>query len=370
MIPTHNTSAAERIASEPKAPWVATEEQIGDYSKDYLNANLDNLPVLKYHPHVVNGLLVPPPVRQGPGAFPQALFAEIKLAEDNIRSALGMFQSDVGEQGPERTGQAISNRQKPGDIGTFCFADNLARGMTHSYQVIDSMMPQVYDTARDVRLRSVDETEHIMPINTSVKAALESIRKNGSKYKNVNLRALQKIYRERGDVPFNDISIGKYSVAITVGPSYATQRSEAVTQLGILTQAMPREMALGKDILVRNMDFLGADELAERFRKTLPPGLVKPREGDEPARPSPPPPQVQLMMQKVQLEQVKVAAAKEKAQLERAKIEVEKLKLINEMRKSKEGVKKEVLDIMNNLTLPTGEHPADKFAAIGDEDEE
>ncbi len=58
-------------------------------------------------------------------------------------------------------------RQKPGDVATFAFIDNLTRSIAHSGRVINEMIPEVYDTERDVRIRNADETEDFAPVNTT-----------------------------------------------------------------------------------------------------------------------------------------------------------------------------------------------------------
>lgn len=45
--------------------------------------------------------------------------------------------------------------------------------------------------------------------------------------------------------------------------------------------AVPNAGSLIGDLIAKNMDWPGADEIAERLKKALPPGIVEPEEGEE-----------------------------------------------------------------------------------------
>ena len=115
------TDSAEIVDMIPKAPWIGTARQFEGYEQDYAAANAENFPFLKYN--IDQG--APPPSRVGTAAPPVAVFEQIGQAKQAIRDTIGMFGSDMGDRGPELSGKAILQRQKPGDVGTFAFIDNL-----------------------------------------------------------------------------------------------------------------------------------------------------------------------------------------------------------------------------------------------------
>lgn len=345
------SAAAERIALEPKAPWIGTAKQFEGYEEDYRSANVRNFAMLKYNPDNESGALAPPPQRMGPGQVPTALFTQLQTSLSLFESAIGMNKSDLGAEGPERTGAAITARQKPGDIRTFSYIDNLARGIQHSAKIKNEMIPELYDTKRDVRIRGLDESETYVPINTTAKDAYEAIRSNPDRYRGMNTTKLTAAMQQHGpEARFNDIKSGRYAVKVTVGPSYATQRAEAAESLLRLTQAMPKQMSLAADLIAKNMDFKDADILSERLKRTLPPGLAQPTPGEPPAQPLPPSPQAQLMKQKVMLEQ-------EKVKVSQMKVQVEKIKAIKELQGEKGEMKKLIMDVLAELHAPN--HEAD-----------
>lgn len=340
------TSTAETVALAPKAPWIGTAKQFEGFETDYAIANQENLPFLKYNPDVSAGVLAPPPARNHPGDPPIALFTQRASAHENLKQVIGMFAADIGDRGREVSKAAITQRQKPGDIGTYAFLDNLAKGIAYSGKIINEMIPEVYDTERDIRLRNMDGTETSVPINTTVGSAMNAIKANPEWYKGMDPNKLQQAVAKHGEkASFNDISVGRYSVVVTVGPSYATQRQESVENLFRLTQTSPKLMQLAADLIVENMDFKDADKLAMRFRRTLPPGLAPPQEGDPPMPPMPPPPLVQIQQAKLEVE--------------KAKLQVQKLKALKEGLDAKGEVRKTVLEIMKDVfaTDPSGIAP-------------
>ena len=338
------TSAAETIALAPKTPWVGTAKHFEGYENDYAKANVENYPFLKYN--IDEQSPNSRPSREQPGNPPVAIFTEIQRAEQNIKSTIGLFNADIGDQGPERSGAAIIQRQKPGDVGSYAFLDNLKRSIAHSGKIMNEMIPEIFDSEREVRIHNVDDTEGWVPINTTTEQALKLVMSNPERFKGMDIDKLKKsMIRSGGQAKFNDITVGKYDTVSTVGPSYTTQRIEDVDSMTKLMQTNPKLMQLGADLVFKNMDFAEADELAARFRKTLPKGLVRPQEGDEEAPPMPPPPMVLLQMQKVEVE--------------KAKLEVAKIKVLKELQDAKGEIKRVVMDVLKELHAPR--HPADQI---------
>ena len=184
------------------------------------------------------------------------------------------------------------------------------------------MIPEIYDTERDIRVRNVDDSETFVPINTTVGTAVKEVEENPERFKGIDHNELRSIFSKEGkDAKYNDVTSGKYDVVVTTGPSYATQRQEAAQHLLQLVQSMPAQMGLAADIIVENMDFKGAEELAGRLRKALPPGMAKLRDGEQPPPPAPPNPEVLLAQAKLESEKIKVAISQARLQAEQIKLQ-------------------------------------------------
>ena len=336
------TDAAEIVDMIPKAPWIGTARQFEGYEQDYASANAENFPFLKYN--VDAG--APPPSRVGISGVPVAVFEQIGQAKQAIKDAVGMFNADIGDRGPELSGRAILQRQKPGDIGTFQFIDNLTRSIAHSGRIVNEMIPEVYDTERDVRIKNADDTETFAPVNTTVDATLKTIQAEPQKYQGIQAQKLAEIAAKKGrQAKYNDLTAGKYDVVVTTGPAFATQRQESAQVLERLVQAYPQIMTIAGDLVYKFQDFLGAEEIAERIERTMPPHLVPPKEGAPPRPPAPPPPQMQIKMAEVEVKKMHL-------EVERQKLQVQKLKALKEAQETTGEVRKVLLDLLQEVFAP------------------
>lgn len=327
------TAGAEIIALAPKAPWVGTDKMFAGHENMFAAANVENFPYLTFNIDPESPQMMPQ--RQGMPQVPTAIFAQTERAKQNIQYAIGMFDHDLGDHGSEQTGQAVINKQRATGISTFVFQDNLARAIKLSGIVLNDMLPEVYDTERDVRVRGKDGTEAFVPINTTLDKAIKKVKENAQRYGGMDLPSMEAQKNEYSGrwVKFNYLGSGRYDIVVTTGPSYATQRQESAQMMLQLFQAAPQQLGLALDLIVKNMDFKDADEVARRLERGLPQGMVKPRPGEKPPEPLPPPPQVQLMQAKVQIEQLKGQMLQEKGKQEQIKLQHEMIKMkIEEVR--------------------------------------
>jgi hypothetical protein len=68
-----------------------------------------------------------------------------------------------------------------------------------------------------------------------------------------------------------DLTTGKYDVMIDSGPGFATRREEAATQMMEFIRIFPQAAPLIGDLLAKNLDWPGAEQVAERLQAMLPP---------------------------------------------------------------------------------------------------
>ncbi len=342
------THAAEHIAMMPKAPWMATAEQIKGFEKFYASSNEENYPYMVYN--VDSDSPGTKPTREGMPQPPIAVFSQIQRAESQVKSAFGMSGADTGDMDQlsgRASGSAIGQRQKPSEATTFIFQDNINKGTMITGRIIESMLPTIYDTERDVRIRSYDGSSSFIPINTTLRSALTSVSKDPLRYSDLDAKSLQGQINKvgSGEAPFNDMSKGKYETVIKVGPSYATQRAESADVLVKLTQANPKQMALVSDLIVRNLDILDSDEAADRLEKTVPPYMIKPKPGKPPSPPPPPPPQMLIAQGKMEVEKAKI-------EVQKARLQVEKIKALKALQGEKSETRRMLLDLLAEVMSP------------------
>lgn len=240
---------AERVALTPKAPWVAAEGQVEDYEAEWKNANTGNYSVLRYKPQTIGGALVPAPQRTSASDVPAGFAQDMQISEHDIQAAIGMYNASLGAPSNERSGKAILARQREGDVGTFHYHDNLNRAIRFAGRILVDLIPKIYDSTRVVRIMGYD--------GQVTEAQLEPQQPTASQQMGVH-----SIY---------NLSVGRYDVAISSGPSYNTLRQEAEASMARLVENNPEMMQVLGDIIFKNMDWPGAQELSERMKLLLPP---------------------------------------------------------------------------------------------------
>lgn len=306
------TAIAESVAMAPKPKWIGTMAQFLGLNKFWGNAHKNNYAYLPYNP---DPQAPGPPQRIQPESPPAGLMADIQIAAQDIEATTGVYRENLGKETNAISGRAIMSRQREGDTGTFLYADNLARAVSHIGRIIVDAMPRVYDTERSVRVLGEDGSTEFVAFNQRDPMTGRII---------------------------NDISAGRYDVVASVGPAFSTRREEGREFMMAMMQAMPETAAMGADILAGMMDAPGSEELAERFRRrAVAQGIAKPKDGDEPAQPPPPDPNMLL----AQAEQMKAQAAIMRAQadsqlkaaelqLEARRVELETVKVLTGAQKT------------------------------------
>jgi len=113
-----------------------------------------------------------------------------------------------------------------------------------------------------------------------------------------------------------DLSAGAYDVTVNVGPSFQSLRQEQREAMTAFVSAYPPSFPMIGDLLVKAMDWPGSQQISERMKKLLPPGIAEEGPDGQPAPPAPPPEMVQ------QIEQMKAALNGVTAELDDAKMTI------------------------------------------------
>lgn len=251
MLNYNRSSAVEFGALQGKSPWLVPDATIEGYETYYASANAVNHAYLPYRYRDDDGQPIPPPERAPLPQSAPAYLDGAQAAERDMMLASGQHEADLGEQGNERSGKAINERQRAGDRATYHFIDNQAIAIRRQGEILLELIPEIYDTQRMVRLLGEDQTESTVQVDPQMPAA-------------ATFDAKQKILK------FNP-TIGRYEVVSDVGPDYATQRQEAFNAVvQILTQA-PQLINVIGDLLFKVADFPLADQIAERLKPGLQP---------------------------------------------------------------------------------------------------
>lgn len=248
------TAETEQVALMPKAPYIMAEGQIEGHDQRWKRANDQAYPYLLYKPTDINGKLAPPPQRQ-PFAGPPAGVVQAKIAAaQDMQATTGIrFDATLQERTYDESGKALRELKRTGDLGNFHYVDNLARSLRHTGRILIDLIPKIYDTPRILTILREDDSEEQVRIDPT-----------------------QGVPHMKGQVNGKEMSIfnpkvGTYEVAVTIGPSFATKRAEAADSLLQFMKVYPQSAPVIGDLIAKNMDWPGAEDIAARLAVMLPP---------------------------------------------------------------------------------------------------
>jgi hypothetical protein len=257
------STECETLALAPKAPFVGPAEAFEDHENDWQMANIKNFAYLKYNAFMEDGTTsIPRPERQIPPMPPVGIVNAALGAADDIKSATGQYDPSLGNNPQAKSGVALMREQRKTDMGTFQYIDNQARAIKQLGRILVDIVPKYYDTRRVVRIIGEDgETDHVT-LDPDAPQAVTAVGEG---------EAVEKIYNP---------SIGKYDVVVSVGPGFASKRQEASQIMSDVLANNPQLMGVIGDLFFKTLDVPGSEEIADRLKKTLPPGLAEPEEGE------------------------------------------------------------------------------------------
>lgn len=274
-----SSSAVEHVALQNKLPYIAAIQAVRGFEEYWGAANVESHAYLPYNAYDDRGQPVPRPERQQPPQMATAYMQGMQVAQTEMMMVSGQYQAQMGQNENAKSGRAIAERQRQGDNATYHFIDGLAIGIKFTGKILIDLIPKVYDTPRVLRILAEDGTQQEVQVDPSAKQAFQAAQPNDAESKAAAI--------------FNP-KVGNYDVLAEVGPSYSTRRQEAFNAFEqIVAQNQPLVNVVG-DIMFKNADFPGADEIAKRLERMVPPQ----------AKGEAPPPDVAAMQQQMQHMQV------------------------------------------------------------------
>jgi hypothetical protein len=333
----NRTALMEQAASAPLAPYMVTPEQIKGYERMWKEANAEPFPFLVANPDPKLGNSMPQRIAP---PLPNAAALELaRLDAEDIKATTGIYDASLGARSNETSGRAILARQQEGDTANYDIVDNLARAIKFTGEIVVDLIPKIYDTQRTVRIIGEDGAEKSVQLYQEV------------------------LDQQTGQmVKVNDLSRGKYDVAVTVGPSYSTQRLEAA-EMGLSMLQGNRDPVMGlllTRFLLKNSDSPFASELEKPIKKMLvAQGVLEPDEDTPPAPPPPPNP-----MQEAEAAAAAAKAEQEKHRAQKEMFAVDGQQLTNQ----KLQLEIAMLAQQANRPQPVDDGPAVEFARLDSEE--
>ncbi len=209
------TMATELVALAPKAPFIGPKGAFDTDHAKWSTANTQNHPYIEYDP-VPGGA----PQRQPFAGVPAGALQEALNASDDLKAITGIYDASLGARSNETSGVAIRTRQREGDVATFHFIDNLSRAIRHSGRIILDLIPKVYSTERMIRVLGQD----LSPTSVRIAPGAAAAEPGGAGVDGAGgpLGAVSRVH---------DLTVGKYDLTVSAGPSFTSKRGEAALQM-------------------------------------------------------------------------------------------------------------------------------------------
>lgn len=297
------SAATERVALSPRNPYIAPASAIRGHEQKWENMYTNNEPVLlyEYEPDM------PPPRREPPATMPAAELQLLGQSRSTLQDTIGMHEAALGQRSNETSGVAIQRRQQAGHSSTFEFLDNTAMAITRVGEVLVDMIPRIYTANQARRIVMPDDSTVMIHLNHEIED-----RQTGKKFK------------------INSLDFARYACRVTLGPATTTQREEFVELMMEWGRSDPEGFRVVKDLVVANMDFPMAREIAARLRVQVPRHMLSPEE-QEKLPPEEPTPAQELAMLQAKAEQAKaeadMATAQSNVRIAELRVQSEQLRL-------------------------------------------
>ena len=301
-----STALTETVALAPKAKWLLAEGQDEGHENEWAMANIKAMPVLRYKQTDIEGRIAPAPTRLQPEPPPAGVMTALQGMNQDLQAVVGIFDPAQLPQGMQ-SGKSLQGQQAQADMTNFHYYDNLTRSIRHTGRIILDLIPKIYDRQRVMRIIGDDGKPEMVTINEQGQ----------------DEQGVSKV--------LNDVTVGEYDVVMETGPGYNSKRQEAVDSMMSLLGADPTLMQTAGDLIFRNMDFPGAEVIADRLAAANPMAQIDDK--------SPIPPQVQMQLaqskqmiqqlqQQIQAEEMdKKYRATVQQQVQEAETEREKMRL-------------------------------------------
>jgi hypothetical protein len=312
----NRSASAELLSLAPKAPYLLTPTQVQNHEAEWKLSNKRNFTYLLYNP---DGRAKGIPQRQPPNPVSTGIQQEVLVSDQELHDTTGLQRSALGKQGNEKSGKAIMARQKEGDVGNYQFTDNLIRAMTHLGRILVDLIPIYYDTPRVVRIFQEDGKDIPVMVNQP---------------------------NESGQI--YDLTTGRYDVTVNVGPSFTTQRQEAASSMIEFLQYVPDAAPMIADLVAKNMDWPGAEQIEKRLKTMLPPQVLAAEES-QPGQQQPGQQQQEQQQDPLQQMQMEAQAKKMAAEETIAEMEVQ----LKQIELSKKEAELDQIDL-ENIEIATG----------------
>ena len=214
------------------------------------------------------------PERTQPPVMAQAYIQGMDIARQDMLMVSGQYQAEFGQPSNERSGVAIDARQRQSDNATYHYTDNQAKAIRQVGRIVIDLIPRIYDTARVTKIMAEDGSDsdvHLVPNAPDAHQHIAMTPQGPQPLTPQQADAMTADPNQPNPKVIFNPNVGRYDVEADVGPPFGTQRQEAANAFAQIMAQNPAAFQVVGDFWAKNSDFPGADELAERLQRGLPP---------------------------------------------------------------------------------------------------
>ena len=232
------SEAISTVSQAPKSGWIMDRDAVTKEDAEAWANSATDPDVILYK---AKGSEVIPIVPPGPPT------GYMDLSSQNVEMAkqitgIGFLDPSTQATLSNVSGKAIAYQQAGSQIQTYHFVDALNYGIKRTGEILLDMI-SVYYNDDDIRISmGVDNTFQHVSIGPTQVANVQNV----------------------------DLTYSNFGVVISSGPTYSTEKEKFSEQLMTFGKGNPQMLPLIADVVVRNSNIPGSEELADRFRLTLP----------------------------------------------------------------------------------------------------
>lgn len=301
-----NSESIDYLSRASQAGWLLTEKTAERFLDIYQDTS-------KNHNVLVYPQGTEKPVRIEPPQAPTAYLQEMSRLDNEMRSTVGVRDPFSDDMPKMQSGKAVKLELQTQNLSTAFWNDRLSCAIKYCGKVIVDLIPNFYNYPHTQQIIGIDgqqSSEDIMMPN------------------------------EKGEMIDLNIST---SVNVSTGASYEDQQEATFEKLLELYKANPAMFSVGSDLLVRNLNMIESDVLADRLFAMMPPQIQAMSKNDQD------PKMVMMQMQKQMEEMGKVLEQTTQALTQKTQ-EANQLQEMNQNKTQSEMMK---LDSQNQNKLQT-----------------
>jgi len=235
------SETVQGIKDATKEDYLATPANIKNFEKQWKDKRKRKGALLA-NPDPKTGRM---PEKQAPSQInPQLIGLQVR-AEEDIKSTLGVFDSNQGASSTDLSGKAENIRITQGNLSSFVYIDNANEAVEQTARVLLSIFRGLY-------------TDHTTIMGT---------KENGSSFSaEINIPTLT-------NKMLNDVNYGDYKVCVKISSSFAAQRDQEYQRILAYASSFPSMQNVVQDLAAKALNSNISSDIATRAQLTLPPEI-------------------------------------------------------------------------------------------------